>query len=96
MGTLHIEENMKLCLTFETMLPLLSIIFPKVEIIPQEQLKIGFRSTNISRKLGLTPGFTIIRKCVCECDGIASLHTKGKGREALEQNISFALISRDL
>ena len=57
MGTLHIEENMKLCLTFETMLPLLSIIFPKVEIIPQEQLKIGFRSTNIFQEIRSHPRF---------------------------------------
>ena len=46
-----------------------------------------------SRKSGLVPGFTTILKCTPECDGIVALHKDGK---ALQEEISFALISGDM
>jgi len=44
------------------------------------------------RKSDLVPGFTTIRKCASECDGVVALHTDGK---ALQKEIGFALVSRD-
>jgi len=45
-----------------------------------------------SRKPGLVPDFTTIRKCAYQYDGIVALHTDGK---ALQEEISYALIFRD-
>jgi len=42
-----------------------------------------------SRRSGLVPGFTTIRKCTSECDVIVALHTDGKARQ---EEICFALI----
>jgi len=42
-----------------------------------------------SRKSGLIPGFTTIRKGASECNGIVALHID---RKALQEEISFTLI----
>ena len=50
---------------------------------PQEE-KNYVRRKMLSRKSGLVSGFTTIRKCASECDGIVALHTDGK---ALQKEI---------
>ena len=57
-------------------------------MIPQED-KNYVRSKNFSGKSGLVPGFTTIRKCTPECDGIVALHTDGK---ALQEEIIIIII----
>jgi len=58
-------------------------------MIPQEgKIMLGVKM--FSRKLGLVPGFTTIRRCASTCDGIVALHTDGK---ALQKEIGFALVS---
>jgi len=60
-------------------------------MIPQED-KIMLGVKIFSKKSGLVPGFTTIRKCALDCDGIVALHTDGK---ELQGEIGFALIPGD-
>jgi len=60
-------------------------------MIPQED-KIMLGVKMFSRKSGLVPGFTSIRKSASECDGVVVLHTDGK---ALQEEIGFMSISGD-